>query len=942
MGLLNSMTVKYGMDLTDLRAGYAEIKSLATDFAQVIGQATTVLQTMSTAFNASDLSAQIASASEQVAGLTESASVSGESLLQVGTEAETMGSEVAGAAEEASTGLAGMNSASETASGGMSGLFGKIGGLGGGLLDFGSKIGQSVFGLQAMGQAAVGMASSLFVPAMAIEESTTSFQVFDGSMQKAQQEMADLSAFAAHTPFETQAIDDAALKMQSVGINAQAVIPDIHALGDALDATGRVSSADLDMIVSDFDKIQTTGHLTTDVMNSFALQGIDAWSVLEKQTGKTRAELGTMISKGLFPAKDAMADLTQGIEKNPLYSGQMANDTNSMTGIMSTLKSNWDQALASFASPVMKDLEPILNGISTDLSSQGFKDFAGSVGAKIAGVFGNIADAAKKVDFKSIGDQVAKLGNWFKTSLQPALEKAEPDFAQLATTVGNLASSALPPLLTAVGNLIPDVVTLAGDIAGGLNTAVTVISTNFSTWGPIVTSVAIALSVLFIPAIIKSGVESVVAGTKIAINYVKSVIASGVAGWDAFSKIAVWIGQMILAGAQAVISGAQIAANFVATLVKSGVESVVAGAKIVGNFIASIVTSGASAVVSGAQIVGSFIAGMITSGAQAVISGAQIVANFVGSLIEAAAQATLTGAAFVADLIPAILSFTADALVAAATAIPAILAGFGAWIISAGIVAVENIIAFWPIYLVILAIAAVIAIVIIVIQNWGAIIGWLGEQWQRFIAFVQLNLKLFGALFSELGTMFHNAFQTAWNNVTGIFASAGAWFHDHVWQPVADRFTDVFNGLKDKATGIFSQVTGGVKAAFNTVIDFINNGIKGINNVTGKVGIPSIPLLPHLSTGGVVEPGKWAVAGDPGPNSELIYGGTAGATVFSHGQSQAMLGSGGGSVGGGSGRGDTHVHIHLDSQEIAQYSAEAAADIIVKKVFGHGPVREAA
>src|SRR6185312_2608729 len=180
-------------------------------------------------------------------------------------------------------------------------------------------------------------------PAASAKEIESSLEIFDGSAAKAQAELQSLATFAANTPFDTTAIDEAALHLQGVGISAKNVQPDIQAIGDALDGMGDTSAADLQGLVDDFSKIQTQGHLSMDVMNSFALRGIDAWKILEDQTGKSRAQLQDMISKGMYPAKDAMRDLTEGIEKSPLYHGQMANDTKGWAGALSNLKANFDQ-----------------------------------------------------------------------------------------------------------------------------------------------------------------------------------------------------------------------------------------------------------------------------------------------------------------------------------------------------------------------------------------------------------------------------------------------------------------------------------------------------------------------------------------------------------------------------------------------------------------------
>lgn len=333
----------------------------------------------------------------------------------------------------------------------------------GGFMELFNNIGQSIFWFQNMINVAGQVASALFAPAISAEEVSSSLVIFTGSAAKAKQELQQLSDFAAHTPFETATIDDAALKMQSVGINAKDVIPDILSLGDALDATGRISSADLGMIVDNFDKIKTEGHLSTQVMNSFALQGIDAWSVLEKQTGKTHAQLAQLISSGLYPADQAMKDLTAGIEKSPLYHGQMANDVENFTGAFGTMKSNFDQVLVSFGSPILKGVEPIINNLSAAFSSQGFKDFAGSIGKGVATALNDIGTGVHNVSQFFGAFDLTGITYAFN-NLKSVVEKIAAPFEKLGS---NKAAS---EFFTSLKNaLSKDIVTAIKDVSGFIN-----------------------------------------------------------------------------------------------------------------------------------------------------------------------------------------------------------------------------------------------------------------------------------------------------------------------------------------------------------------------------------------------------------------------------------------------------------------------------------------
>ena len=94
-------------------------------------------------------------------------------------------------------------------------------------------------------------------------------------------------------------------------------------------------------------------------------------------------------------------------------------------------------------------------------------------------------------------------------------------------------------------------------------------------------------------------------------------------------------------------------------------------------------------------------------------------------------------------------------------------------------------------------------------------------------------------------------------------------------------FTDVFNAIGDAIKGPFEAAANFIKGIMNnvlgfygkminSVIDKINSLIQGVNTVTGKVGLPSIPTIPNVSVpqfakGGMVNGAQLAVVGEAGP-----------------------------------------------------------------------------
>lgn len=123
------------------------------------------------------------------------------------------------------------------------------------------------------------------------------------------------------------------------------------------------------------------------------------------------------------------------------------------------------------------------------------------------------------------------------------------------------------------------------------------------------------------------------------------------------------------------------------------------------------------------------------------------------------------------------------------------------------------------------------------------------------------------------------------NMVGGWFSNFGSFWHDR------------WNDITKSVGNIFSGISGFLRNALNGGIDIINSWIRGIDSIGFDAGPihfhPSIPLIPHLATGGTISTGGFAVVGERGP--ELAYLPT-GTTVFPNGTGPAAAAGAGGPV----------------------------------------------
>ena len=161
----------------------------------------------------------------------------------------------------------------------------------------------------------------------------------------------------------------------------------------------------------------------------------------------------------------------------------MAKQSETMAGLLSTLKSNFDQVLSSFGSPILKGLEPTVSDIGNALTSRRIYNFAGSVGKGIVTAFQDIGNFAKNdvmpaiqsfasylqsPSFQSfaktiggdIGNALNTIGTIVKTDIVPAVNAfinvlKSPQFQQFAESIGRLAGTSLAGLKSAFDLIKP-------------------------------------------------------------------------------------------------------------------------------------------------------------------------------------------------------------------------------------------------------------------------------------------------------------------------------------------------------------------------------------------------------------------------------------------------------------------------------------------------------
>lgn len=129
----------------------------------------------------------------------------------------------------------------------------------------------------------------------------------------------------------------------------------------------------------------------------------------------------------------------------------------------------------------------------------------------------------------------------------------------------------------------------------------------------------------------------------------------------------------------------------------------------------------------------------------------------------------------------------------------------------------------------------------------------------------------------------------AWNGIKNVFSTVVTWFRDKfsaAWEAVKNVFSTggrIFTGIKEGIETTFKNVVNKIIDGVNTVVSIpfnaINRFLNTLRNASilgvkpfGWIGSISIPRIPRLAQGGVVNPGHEfaAILGDNRHEQEIV------------------------------------------------------------------------
>lgn len=344
--------------------------------------------------------------------------------------------------------------------------------------------------------------------ASSMEQYRNTLNVVMKDQKKAAQTMKWAVDFANKTPFETDEIVQATVKLQSYGLQAKKVMP---AIGDMAGVMGK----SVDQAVEAVADAQT-GELER--LKEFGITK----NMIAKKAGEMYKKTQIINNKGQITDQKKFNDALFAL-MNDRFKGGMDIQSHSFKGIMSTITGVWKTGLAQMAG--ISATGEIAKGGLFDVVKQKAQSFGNYV-QKLAndGTFTKIG--------AKIGDGLKTAGHWLGVVKDNAVlmyQAAKPGLIWIKDT-------GLPAMVSGLGFVI--------DKARGLYNF---ISNNWSTIGPIVAGVAASIATFKVGVAAITKAQDIWRGVTNALTIAQGLL-NGTMALTPFGWIVIGVGAVVAAG----------------------------------------------------------------------------------------------------------------------------------------------------------------------------------------------------------------------------------------------------------------------------------------------------------------------------------------------------------------------------------------------------------
>ena len=288
----------------------------------------------------------------------------------------------------------------------------------------------------AMGKKALGNAAEL-------EQNEVALTTMLKSADKAKQVLKEFREFGAATPFETTEIIKAGKQLIAFGVSADEVTNTLRRIGDVAAGIG----APLGELSEIYGKILVSNTVYNEDLNQLAGRGIPIFQELAKVTGRNASEIKKLSSEGKITAKEIELAFKNMTNAGGTFAGLMKAQSQTLSGVWSTLKSQVDEAFTSMGNQMTGSAKVLVKAFSTSMEAGGALNEAFGALGKVGGMVAKLLAKA----FIGLFTIVNKVRAFFSKRQNEIIEQQKDYFRSMVDTTRKMSDEETKRRLIAQG-----------------------------------------------------------------------------------------------------------------------------------------------------------------------------------------------------------------------------------------------------------------------------------------------------------------------------------------------------------------------------------------------------------------------------------------------------------------------------------------------------------
>lgn len=234
-----------------------------------------------------------------------------------------------------------------------------------------------------------------------IEQYQTSFEVMTGSADKAAEVIERLKKVGAETPFELPELADTTQLLMNYGFTADDAMDKMMMLGDI----SQGSADKMSRIATAYGQMSSAGKVSLEDVKQMIEAGFNPLQEISESTGESMASLYKRISKGTLSVDEITASMERATSEGGKYFKSMEKQSQTVNGLISTLKDNAQQLLGEVVKPISesmaKELLPsainAMEQLTTAFQTEGVDGLIQAGGQIITNLLLGIAEAMPNI-----------------------------------------------------------------------------------------------------------------------------------------------------------------------------------------------------------------------------------------------------------------------------------------------------------------------------------------------------------------------------------------------------------------------------------------------------------------------------------------------------------------------------------------------------------------